>query len=218
MKNILCFGDSNTFGTPPMSGPDDERRFDAGTRWPGVMRKLLGHAWHVIEEGLPGRTTIRDDLIEGTFKNGRRYLAACLESHRPLDVIVLTLGTNDLKARFGAPPEDIAAGVDILAGIIKSTPNLGHPPAKLLIVCPPPIRLVGFIGAMFAGGIEKSQAFPLLYEAVARRYGADFLDAGEFVEVSPIDGIHYDEAAHRVLGEAITAKVQSMIASKTISV
>lgn len=218
MKNVLCFGDSNTYGTPPMPGPEDERRFDGKTRWPGVMRKILGHSWHVIEEGLPGRTTIRDDLIEGTFKNGRRYLAACLESHRPLDVVVLSLGTNDLKARFGAPPEDVAAGADILAGIIRATPNLGHPPAKLLIVCPPPIRLVGFLGTMFAGGVEKSQALPLLYEAVASRHGADFLDAGKLVEVSPVDGIHYDETAHRILGETIAARVQEMVADKTISV
>ncbi len=218
MKSVLCFGDSNTYGTPPMRSREEEGRFDAKTRWPGVMRKTLGHAWHVIEEGLPGRTTIRDDLIEGTFKNGRRYLAACLESHRPLDVIVLTLGTNDLKARFGAPPEDIAAGIDILSGIIKATPNGGRPPARLLIVCPPPIRLVGFLGTMFAGGVEKSQALPTLYATVARRHGADFLDAGTLVEVSPVDGIHYAEAAHRTLGETIAAKVQEMAGERTIAI
>ncbi|MDQ0395277.1 SGNH/GDSL hydrolase family protein [Labrys monachus] len=211
MKNVLCFGDSNTYGTPPATGPDDARRYDGRTRWPGVMRKILGHSWHVIEEGLPGRTTIRDDLIEGDFKNGRRYLAACLESHRPLDVIVLNLGTNDLKARFGSPPEDVAAGVDILAGIIAATPNLGNPPARLLIVCPPPILLAGFLGVMFAGGVEKSKALPPLYEAVARRHGAEFLDAGTLVSVSPVDGIHYDKAAHRILGEAIAGKVQEMV-------
>lgn len=210
MKNVLCFGDSNTFGTPPLIDLDDARRYDGKTRWPGVMRKILGHAWHVIEEGLPGRTTIRDDLIEGTQKNGRRYLAACLESHRPLDVIVLMLGTNDLKARFGAPPEDIAAGIDILAGIIEATHNLDQPPAKLLIVCPPPIRLVGPLGSLFAGGVEKSQALPPLYQAVARRHGADFLDAGTLVEVSPADGIHYETDAHRILGEAIAARVQAL--------
>jgi lysophospholipase L1-like esterase len=210
MKNVLCFGDSNTFGTPPMSGPEDEARFDGKTRWPGVMRKILGHSWHVIEEGLPGRTTIRDDLIEGDYKNGRRYLAACLESHRPLDVIVLMLGTNDLKARFGAPPEDIAGGVDILAGIIATVPNLGALPAKLLIICPPPILLAGWLGVMFAGGIEKSKALPPLYEAVARKHRADYLDAGTLISVSPVDGIHYDEAAHLSLGQTIAAKVQSM--------
>lgn len=218
MKNVLCFGDSNTYGTVPLHGPGDEHRYDGRTRWPGVMRKILGHSWHVIEEGLPGRTTIRDDLIEGTFKNGKRYLAACLESHRPLDVIVLTLGTNDLKARFGAPPEDIAAGVDILAGIIAATPNLGHPPAKLLIVCPPPIILVGFLGVMFAGGVEKSKALPPLYEAVAHKHGAAFLDAGKLVSVSPRDGIHYEASEHLILGQTIAGKVQVMVEAPTIAV
>ncbi|WP_245196775.1 SGNH/GDSL hydrolase family protein [Labrys sp. LIt4] len=210
MKNVLCFGDSNTFGTPPLASLEEARRYDGKTRWPGVMRKILGHAWHVIEEGLPGRTTIRDDLIEGTHKNGRRYLAACLESHRPLDVIVLMLGTNDLKARFSAPPEDIAAGVDILAGIIAATPNLDQPPAKLLIACPPPIRVVGCLGPLFAGGVEKSQALPSLYEAVARKHGAEFLDTGKLIEVSPVDGIHYEAEAHLILGQVFAERAQAL--------
>jgi lysophospholipase L1-like esterase len=210
MKTVLCFGDSNTYGTPPMSDAFDERRFDNKTRWPGVMRKILGHAWHVIEEGLPGRTTVRDDWIEGRQKNGQRYLQACLESHRPLDVIVIKLGTNDLKARFAAPAVDIAGGIDILAGIVAATSNLGQPPAKLVIVCPPPILLAGFIGEIFAGGVETSKKLPPLYAAVAHRHGAEFLDAGTLIEVSPVDGIHYEASQHLILGQTIAAKVQGM--------
>ena len=83
MKSVLLFGDFNTYGTPPMNGPDDQGRFDHMTRWAGVARAKLGPGWHIVEEGLPGRTTILDDPIEGAQKNGKRYLLACLKASAP---------------------------------------------------------------------------------------------------------------------------------------
>ncbi|HEY4163653.1 MAG TPA: GDSL-type esterase/lipase family protein, partial [Dongiaceae bacterium] len=106
MKTILCYGDSNTFGTAPMHHLDDARRYGPGERWAGVVRLALGAEWWLVEEGLPGRTTVLDDPIEGANRNGITHLSACLESHWPLDVVVIMLGTNDLKARFGMPPQD----------------------------------------------------------------------------------------------------------------
>jgi lysophospholipase L1-like esterase len=82
MKTVLCYGDSNTWGYDPVS----QSRFDIHTRWAGVARDLLGSDWHVIEEGLNGRTTVWDDPIEGD-KNGKTYLPPCLATHRPLDVV-----------------------------------------------------------------------------------------------------------------------------------
>ena len=207
MKSVLCFGDSNTYGTPPMKDPSEEARFDVETRWPGVMRTRLGAGWHVVEEGLPGRTTVLDDPIEGWHKNGRRYLLACLESHRPLDVVAIMLGTNNLKARFRQPAEDIAASVEILAGIVKSTSNWGRPAPRLLIVCPPPILVSGWIGSMFAGGDETSRRLPPLYRSVADRVGAGFFDAGTVIVSSPVDGIHFEPGEHRKLGEALAGVV-----------
>lgn len=209
MKNVLCYGDSNTYGTPPMAAITDMERFDRQTRWPGAMAGILGEGWNVIEEGLPARTTVLDDPIEGIHKNGRRYLEACLESHRPLDVIVLTLGTNDLKVRFGHPAEDIAAGVSILADIIARVPNAAPAP-RLLIVAPPPIVVTGVIGYLFEGGEEKSRRFGKLYKAVADAHGAAFLDLAPLIAVSPIDGIHYDAAAHAVIAKAVAAKVREL--------
>ena len=95
MRRILCFGDSNTWGYDPATG----ERFDEQTRWTGVLQAALGGDYTVIEEGLNGRTTVWDDPIEG-HKNGHEYLVPCLETHRPLDLVVLMLGTNDLKRRF----------------------------------------------------------------------------------------------------------------------
>jgi lysophospholipase L1-like esterase len=209
-KPVLCNGDSTTFGTPPMEGPDDLRRLGPGERWPGVAAAALGAGWRLVEEGLPGRTTVFDDPVEGENRNGRRSLAVCLESHRPLDAVVIMLGTNDLKARFSAPAADIARGAAILLEIARTHPKLQPAPA-LLLVCPPPILEVGFLGAMFERGALKSKQLAGFYAANAARYGARFLDAGTVVASSPVDGIHYDAGEHRKLGEAIAQELRAML-------
>jgi lysophospholipase L1-like esterase len=98
VKTILYYGDSNTWGSDPETG----ERFPAGVRWPGVLRMKLCGDYRVIEDGLLGRTTVWNDPIEGDHKNGRTYLRPCLESHSPVDLATLMLGTNDLKTRFGS--------------------------------------------------------------------------------------------------------------------
>ncbi len=109
---VLCYGDSNTYGSIPGGGD----RFPRDMRWPGVLAAQLGDDWHVIEEGLGGRTTVFDDPILPD-RNGRTYLRPCLLSHQPLDLVVIFLGTNDLKARFAASAADIAGGVAVLTEI-----------------------------------------------------------------------------------------------------
>lgn len=209
-RTVLCYGDSNSHGTPPMASRDAVGRFAPDVRWPGVTRNVLGSDWIIIEEALPGRTTVHSDPIEGAWKDGRAYLLPCLETHRPLDAVAVMLGTNDLKARFAVPPEDIAAGVGKLLELILATPNNGLPAPKLLVVCPPPILLAGWLGGMFVGGVEKSERLPPLYQDVAARYGAGFLDAGKLIASSPIDGIHFDEAAHSVLGHAVAEQLRRL--------
>ena len=210
MKTVLCFGDSNTWGAAPMADLDDRRRFGLEQRWPGIMRGRLGPGWHVVEEGLPGRTTGHDDPVEGVERNALRYLLACVGSHKPLDAVVLKLGTNNLKARFGLSADQIAQSLHALIEIINanSRPD-GRPPA-LLVVCPAPILEVGCLRAMFVGGAAKSALLAERYRAVAQHWGARFLDAGSIIESSPVDGIHLEEAAHAVLGRAIADLVREM--------
>ena len=210
MRTILCYGDSNTFGTAPMQHLEDDRRFGHGERWVSVMRQALGAEWWVVEEGLPGRTTVLDDPIEGLYKNGLTYLTPCLESHRPVDVVTISLGTNDLKARFGMPPSDIAAGAGILVETVgKALAGFGQR-AKVLLIAPPPILETGCLGDMFAGGAAKSQAFGTHYKAVAAKLGAGFLDAGSVITSSKIDGIHFDLPEHQKLGQAVAAAVRAL--------
>ncbi len=209
MFEVLCFGDSNTWGYSPKSA----ERFARNTRWTGVLQAALGDGCGVIEEGLNGRTTVWDDPIEGD-KNGRRQLPALLESHKPLDLVVLMLGTNDLKRRFSAPASDIAAGVERLVGIIlaSSSGRTGKAP-KVLVIAPPPLARLTDLAEMFDGGTEKSRLLGKLYARVAAEQGCAFLDAGSVIRSSDLDGIHLEEKEHRALGEAVAKEVRKILGS-----
>jgi lysophospholipase L1-like esterase len=211
MPTLLCFGDSNTYGTKPMTDRDRQERYGPDQRWTGILRRELGAGWTVIDEGLPGRTTMHDDPLEGAHKNGRRYLQACLESHRPLDAIVLMLGTNDLKARFSLPPEDIADGVDkLLQIILAAEAGPGGRPPRVLVLAPPPLGKLDLLAGMFSGGTEKSRRLAPLYAAIADRRGVDFLDTGPVIRSSDIDGIHFDLDALEPLGQAVAARLKHL--------
>ncbi len=208
MKTMLCYGDSNTHGTKPMTDLDDRQRFDRNQRWPFVAAARLAPHWHLVEEGLPGRTTVHDDPIEGAHKNGLALLQATLEAHFPVHLVVLMLGTNDLKARFGLPASDIALSVEKLVMAIRASgcgPDSGVP--DILLVAPPPIIETGPLAEMFAGGAAKSARLGTLYGAVATRWDCGFLDAGEVIKSDPAEGIHFGADQHAKLGAAIAEAV-----------
>ena len=152
-KTILCYGDSNTWGWNPAT----QSRYVRDERWPGVLRQELGEGYLVIEEGLNGRTTVWDDPIEG-YKNGKEYLIPCLETHKPIDLVIIMLGTNDLKARFSVPACDVAAGAGVLVDIIaKSETGPGDGAPQVLLIAPPPIAKLSEFAEMFEGGAAKSR-------------------------------------------------------------
>jgi lysophospholipase L1-like esterase len=203
MKTIVCFGDSNTWGTNPF----DWTRYPIENSWPGVLSKRLGKNYRVIEEGLPGRTTVWEDPL-GEHRSGKEYLLPCLLSHQPIDLVVLMLGTNDLKVHFHATAEDIAAGAGMLVQMIqnsKTGPGGGAP--LVLLIAPPPILEVEITGEMFANGAEKSKKFGHYFARIANEHGCAYLDAGEIIQSHPNDGIHLGEDAHQLLGLAIAEKI-----------
>lgn len=207
MKTVLCFGDSNTFGSATVPRPDG--RYAPDERWPGVLRTALGPGWLVIEEGLGGRTTVSDDPVEGEERNGRRYLYPCLMSHRPLDVVAIMLGTNDLKARFGKTAWEVAAGVGALVEIVKKAgAGPGGAVPAILVVCPPPFAPLTGFAAMFGDGAAKSFELAKHYRAMAETAGVRFLDAGSVAKSSPVDGIHLDPDAHLAIGKAVAAEIR----------
>jgi lysophospholipase L1-like esterase len=206
MKRILCYGDSNTWGYDPVN----LNRFDENTRWTRVLGKTLGGEYEIIEEGLNGRTTVWDDPIEG-YKNGMTYLIPCLETHRPLDLVTLMLGTNDLKKRFNLSAFDIVEGVRVLVNIIqKSNAGInGHAP-QLLLMAPPPTTTLTDYTEMFERAGEKSIKFSKYYERVAREMGCAFRDTAKIIVSSPLDGIHFEAGEHQKLGQAVATKVKEM--------
>src|SRR5271154_5896287 len=126
-KRILVFGDSNSWGFAPCAANETTIRYDASTRWPTVMAARLGSAVELVEEALSGRTTDLDDFeidlpsahLRGAVFNGAKLLPAILASHLPLDLVIIMLGTNDLKARFKRSPQKIATAAPGLAKLIE---------------------------------------------------------------------------------------------------
>lgn len=208
MPTILTFGDSNTFGTPPMRSADETSRLAVGERWPGVMANALGTDWTLIEEGLGGRTTVFDDPINGAAMNGSLGLRIALRSHGPIDWLVIKLGTNDCQAHYGADAPRIAAGMAELMLIANSAEMQNrHGGFRTLIICPPKLEEVGIFAPQFVGGAVKSAALSPLYRQLADIWNAEFIDAGDHISASPVDGIHYDAATHAVLGAVVAAKL-----------
>jgi lysophospholipase L1-like esterase len=211
MRTVLCYGDSNTHGTMPMHTLGERNRYDPDVRWTGVLAGRLGSLWQVVEEGHPGRTTVLDDPIEGPHKNGRTALPVILESHRPIDLVIIMLGTNDLKFRFCVNAFDIADSAGKLAEIAKaSLCGPGETAPQVLLVAPPPVTETGPLADMFQGGAATGQQFPEQFAAVAERYGCAFLDAGKVIRSSAVDGVHYDAGDHKKLGDAVADAVHGL--------
>ena len=212
-KTVLCFGDSNTHGTVPMTSMTDIRRFPHDIRWPSVMANALGSDWKVICEGHPGRTTVHDDPIEGHHKNASRALLVLLESHRPVDLLVMMLGTNDLKARFNVGAVEIAQGVEKLVHLIRTTQTGPSQTAPgILIITPPPIRDAGPLMEIFEGGVGKSRRFAETFATMGKRAGVPVFNAATACAMSESEGIHMDEVAHQALGLAVAKEVQRLAA------
>jgi len=168
--------------------------------------------WWVVEEGLGGRTSCREDPIEGD-KNGLRQLLPILESHNPIDLVAVMLGTNDLKPRFNPSPYDIAQGVkNIAIAIQKSNFGPGYTAPKILIICPPPILDSPALKHIFGDPAELSKKLPFFYKAFAAECGAAFLDAGKYIKSSPVDGVHLESEAQLVLAEAVAECVRNIFA------
>jgi lysophospholipase L1-like esterase len=210
MRSVLCFGDSNTHGQIPGQGPLD--RFPRAARWPGVLQSELGPDWYVIEEGLAGRTTVRDDPIEGADKNGRTYLRPCLQSHAAVDLVLLMLGTNDLKVRFGQPASEIAMGIGCLIRDIQElAPGPGGSVPEIMVVAPPPfLSDLKEWHSIFAGAYQKSHQLAREFEAMAVSLGVHFFDAAAVCQCDERDGFHLGEEAHALLGRALAEAIEAI--------
>ncbi|WP_167646380.1 GDSL-type esterase/lipase family protein [Mameliella alba] len=208
MKTILCYGDSNTHGTAPLPAPGVDLRHSPGDRWPDVMARELGTGFRVIDEGLPGRTTAHDDVVEGGMRNGATVLPAILHSHKPIDLMVLMLGTNDLKIRFSVSAWEIARSVERLALMARAEGVV----RDIVLVSPVPVQETGALREVFAGAEARQAGMEGFIEAAAERQGAGFLRAGDHVAVSPKDGVHWETDAHHRFGKVLAGVVAERLA------
>lgn len=205
-KSVLCFGDSNTYG----SNPNGQQRFPRDIRWTGRLQKMLGEGYYIIEEGCPGRTAVYDDPIE-EYKNGKEYLIPCLYSHMPLDLVIIMLGTNDCKMRFNLPAYDIAWSMENLIQTVKTTGMLYGSTPQILLMAPVPLEERGWLGEIFIGGAAKSRELGERFKGIAQKLDVHFMDAGEAVTWIGDDGVHLDESGHEALAQKIYEKVQEIL-------
>ena len=207
-KTVLCFGDSNTWGQKP----DKSERFGADERWTGLLQQALGDDYYVIEEGLNSRTTDLE-YTPRPGRNGSTYLLPCLDSHRPLDNVILMLGTNDLKTAFGRSAPAIAAALGRLVKIIRERTALADgSSAKVILVSPILIDSAARHFAEFYSDIyeleaaEKSKQLAPEVQKVAQSSGCSFVDAASVASPGE-DSLHLDRNGHRGLAELLRTAV-----------
>jgi len=218
----MVFGDSNSWGFVPCAPMEPTTRYDPSTRWPAVMADRLGSAVELVEEDLSGRTTDLDDFqidlpsvhLKGATFNGAKLLPAILASHLPLDLVIIMLGTNDLKTRFKRSAHQIATAAIGLARLIEECKGgvaTVYPAPKVLLLAPPPLGTSFHDPEEWNGSREKSLELGSALKAAAVAADLPFLDAGDVIATDGIDGIHLTAEAQVKLGEAVAKKVHLVL-------
>ncbi|PAJ73560.1 arylesterase [Pseudoalteromonas sp. NBT06-2] len=207
MKNILCFGDSNTWGYTPIT----KQRYPFDVRWTGVLQANLSSNFRIIEEGLNGRTCIHDDPNRND-RNGIKFLPSLIESHSPLDLVVIMLGTNDLKASLKQSALSISLGVKEVCEAILNSEYFCHKSSKLLLISPSYVEQVPEEDKKeFEHAEYMSRDLFQYYSKVAEELGIHFFDAAKVVNTSSLDGIHWDAEQHIHFGECLSKEVKKIL-------
>ena len=213
-KHIVCLGDSNTHGycADPNDCADHGNRFNEEERWTCLLQKALGQDFHVLEEGLSGRTTVfPDPLHEGMPALDVAY--PILMSHEQVDLLIIMLGTNDTKERFCANPTVIARGMGRLVEKCRTIPCWGNHAPNILVICPPHIGdgMEAAMPAMGAGCIEKSRLLAAAMEPVVTGLGCAFLDAQGVAEFNQVDCMHLTRRGHAQLAHKLAALIPTLL-------
>ncbi|GAB1582046.1 SGNH/GDSL hydrolase family protein [Phyllobacterium phragmitis] len=210
MKTVLCYGDSLTWGYNP-EGPGRHAFED---RWPSVLAAALGPEVNVIADGLNGRTTGYDDHLADCDRNGVRTLPTALHTHMPLDLVIVMLGSNDMKPAVAGTAHAARAGMQRLVGLIRRHDySFDYEAPDILIVSPPPLCETAdpVFSATYQGGIEQSSMLAPLYRDLADDLGCGFYNAGSVARTSPIDGVHLTADNTRAIGRGLEPIVRVML-------
>lgn len=213
MKNVLAFGDSLTWGYDAAS----ETRHPFEVRWPNVLANGLRTPVQMIAEGLNGRTTVFDDHSAASERNGAKMLPSLLATHEPLDLVIVMLGTNDMREHICGNAAGSAAGIGRLITIIKTFPyKPNHITPQILVVSPPLAERGGdrFANHVMQGASSLSRQYADAYKLVVEENDVAFFDAAKHVKPDPIDGFHLDQENTKRLGEALIPVVRDLLTSK----
>ena len=207
-KTIVCYGDSNTWGAVPLS--DD--RYPRNVRWTGVLQSLLGDDYEVINEGLCGRTFVGHDPVK-PWRTGINHIQSIVETADPCYLTIIMLGTNDIKTTYGFEPNDIVLHLEQTINAIRDENlNLQIVP-KILIICPakPVEPTSGKIDERLIRWPEFLDFFAKAFKKVAEKQGCYYLNAGDIIISSKIDGYHLDPDAHAILAKKLSEIVKVII-------
>ncbi|MEP3045390.1 MAG: SGNH/GDSL hydrolase family protein [Roseibium sp.] len=208
--SVVCFGDSLTRGFNPI----DRSRYGHDVRWPRLLQKELGADFYVVEDGLNGRTTVFEDPIMGD-RNGLAHLRTALQVHMPIDILVIMLGTNNLKRRFGLSAEEIAQSLQHHIELAKKSncgPD-GNPP-KVLLMSPPPLgdmEGTPFVSQFSDRSVQQSHRLAEQYQLKAEEFDVAFFDTGTVISTSSIDAIHFDAEPQADLAKAVAEEVRKLV-------
>ena len=197
MKKILCYGDSNTFGF----NPKDFSRYDKNTRWTGILQSNLGEEYQVINEGANNRTGFTDNP-QGELYSAQKHYPKLISQMKDIDIIILSIGTNDLQFLYNINSDAIEQGLEKLITISKTKTN------NIIII--PPVKLSenilkGFFNNQFdQASIEKSQTAGEIYIKLAKNHECKIFDINEFTHPSISDGLHYSEESHKLIADKLT--------------
>lgn len=207
-NTIMAFGDSLTWG----SDVENDARHAFEDRWPSVLAAGLGERYRVIAEGLGGRTTAFDDPTAPCERNGAKALPMLLASHSPLALVIVMLGTNDLKSFISPTIHGPMAGITRLIQIIRHYPyERGSPVPDILIVAPPHCVPQDNGDAPRSGrNLAETRKFGVAYRRIALETGCGFFDAASVAHASGLDGVHMDAANTRAIGTALIGPVREV--------
>ncbi len=211
---ILCFGDSNTWGYNPADSTRLPGRWTRQLEWKGE------ETLEVVEEGLNSRNAVALDEY-APEKCGIHSFKMMLQSHKPLDAVVLMLGTNDLKSHYCNTANNIANGIrEYVRLMFNPTLFEGTTTPKLLVVSPIHLgdtlpELQGEGGGFDERSVRQSHLLAEWIENTIAPYMKDgqvfFMDASKYAKPSAIDGLHMDADNHARLAHAISKKLGSML-------
>ena len=217
MKNILCFGDSNSWGFDADTydiGTGIAKRMPFDVRWPGVAQKNLGNGYRIIENALNARTLMNEDPYF-PHRLGIASLEETLDANAPLDLVIIMLGINETKRHFNLSAGMITLGLEKLIIAAKQR-FYDYPEPKVLVISPAPVRsnidacIFGYSFGNEAYG--KSCEFSKLYGETAKRFNCGFIDGASLnLAISPIDGLHYTREDHFKLGTKAAEKIREML-------